>query len=118
MENAKAPSFCGQIPELMHNDICGWGQHGDVTRQVFTLALLRHDHEHPQVSRRFDLVRQWTDEAVAGIEEVQAVGDGPLAQLLDLVLFGDVLTLHMAYQAGVDPGPVPILDEIKAALAL
>ncbi len=117
VENAKAPSFCAQVPELMHNDICGWGQHGDVTRQVLTLVLLRHDHEHPQMERRFDLVKRWTDEAVAGIEEVHAAGDGSLAQLLDLMWFGDVVTLHMAYQAGVDPGPVAVLDEIKAALA-
>ena len=36
-------------PELDHNEICGWGQHGDVTRQVITLVELRHDFEHPQV---------------------------------------------------------------------
>ena len=28
------------VPELCHNEICGWGQHGDVTRQVFTLVPL------------------------------------------------------------------------------
>jgi len=26
------------------NDICGWGQHGDITRQLFTIVNLRHDH--------------------------------------------------------------------------
>jgi glucose/mannose-6-phosphate isomerase len=117
VENAKAPAFWAQVPELTHNDICGWGQHGDVTRQVFTVVLLRHDHEHPQIVRRFELVRQWIDEAVAGIEEVHAAGDGPLAQLLDLVFFGDVVSLHLAFDAGIDPGPIPILDQIKSALA-
>ena len=116
VENAKAPAFTGSVPELMHNDICGWGQHGDITRQLFTVVCLRHDHEHPQLQQRFDLIRQWTEEAVAGIEEVHAEGDGPLAQALDLVLFGDVMSLHLAFDAGVDPGPEPILDSIKAAL--
>ncbi|MGQ0616769.1 MAG: SIS domain-containing protein [Acidimicrobiia bacterium] len=116
-ENAKAPAFYGQVPELMHNDICGWGQHGDVTRQVFRAVLLRHDFEHPQVVRRFELLRRWIDEAVAGIDQVEAEGDGPLAQFFDLVLFGDVVSLHMALDAGIDPGPVPVLDEIKAVLA-
>jgi glucose/mannose-6-phosphate isomerase len=116
-ENAKVPAFASVIPELMHNEICGWGQHGDVTRQVFTLLLLRHDHEHPQVQRRFELVRQWTDEVVAGIEEVQAQGEGALAQLFDLMLFGDFVSLWVAYNEGVDPGPVPVLDAIKQALA-
>jgi glucose/mannose-6-phosphate isomerase len=48
---------------------------------------------------------------------VMAEGEGPLAQLFDLILFGDFVSLHLAAQEGIDPGPVPILDEIKAALA-
>ncbi|MGI8662921.1 MAG: SIS domain-containing protein [Acidimicrobiales bacterium] len=116
VENAKAPAFHAELPELMHNDICGWGQHGDITRQVMTVISLRHDQEHPQLARRFELVREWTEEAVAGIEEVTAAGDGPLAQLFDLMFQGDVTSLHMAYQAGVDPGPIPVLDAIKVAL--
>lgn len=116
-ENAKAPAYIGTVPELTHNEICGWGQHGDVTRQLFTLVLLRHDQEHPQLTRRFELVCKWTDEAVAGIEEVRAEGDGSLAQLLDLMLFGTVTSLELAAQEGVDPGPVPVLDDVKSAMS-
>ena len=116
-ENPKVAAFANQVPELTHNEICGWGQHGDVTRQVFTLVLLRHDHEHPQVARRLDLVAEICDEIVADVLVVHAAGDGPLAQLFDLVLVGDLVSLQMAADAGVDPGPVPILDDIKARLA-
>jgi len=115
-ENPKVASFANRIPELTHNEICGWGQHGDVTRQVFSLLLLRHDYEHPQVSRRFEIVSEICEEIVGGVYPVRASGDGRLAQLFDLVLFGDLVTLHMATLAGVDPGPVPILDEIKQRL--
>jgi len=117
-ENAKIPAFHNAVPELTHNEICGWGQHGDVTRQVFRLFELRHEFEHPQIARRFDFVNDVTSEVVAAIETVEAAGDGPLAQLFDLVMFGDFLTLHAAALAGVDPGPVPVLDDIKAALAV
>ena len=51
-ENAKAPAFWNAYPELDHNEICGWGQHGDVTRQLFTLVELRHGFEHEQLERR------------------------------------------------------------------
>ena len=47
---------------------------------------------------------------VAGIEEVHAEGEGQLAQLLDLILVGDFVSLHLALQEGIDPGPVPALD--------
>jgi len=116
-ENAKVASFMNVLPELTHNEVCGWGQHGDVTRQIFRVVNLRHDFEHPQVGRRFELIDELVGEVVGGIDEVRAEGDGPLAQLFDLVLFGDFTSLHLATGEGVDPGPVPVLDYIKARLA-
>lgn len=115
-ENPKVAAFANRIPELTHNEVCGWGQHGDVTRQVFSLVLLRHDFEHPQVVRRFDLVTEACEEVVDGVHTVRAAGEGPLAQLFDLIFFGDMVTLHMSQNEGLDPGPVPILDDFKARL--
>jgi glucose/mannose-6-phosphate isomerase len=116
-ENAKAPAFTATIPEMCHNEVAGWGQHGDMTRQVFTLVELRHDEEHPQESRRFDLVREMLDEVVHEVVEVRAIGEGALAQAFDLTLLGDFVSLHMAAHEKIDPGPVPVLEQLKAALA-
>jgi glucose/mannose-6-phosphate isomerase len=116
-ENAKAPAFWNSQPEVCHNEIVGWGQHGDLTRQVITLVNLRHDFEHPQVMERFDLTSALLQEVVASIAEVQAQGEGELAQLLDLVLVGDFTSTYLAMQEGIDPGPVPIIDQIKSAMA-
>ena len=115
-ENAKCPAFFNVYPELCHNEVAGWGQHGDATRQLITLVNLRHDAEHPQVSRRFDLVADLLLEVVADVIEVRAAGEGDLAQLFDLALVGDFVSLHMAGNEGIDPGPVPVLDEIKRKL--
>jgi glucose/mannose-6-phosphate isomerase len=116
-ENAKCPAFWNTQSELCHNEISGWGQHGDLTRQMFTLVNLRHDFEHPQVMHRFNLTADLLDEVVSSVESVQAEGEGELAQLLDLVLVGNVTSLHMAFQEGVDPGPIPAQVSIKEALA-
>ena len=116
-ENAKSPAFSAGLPEMCHNEICGWGQHGDVTRQVMTVVRFRHDFEHPQVARRFDLTGEVLDEVVHAVADVRAEGEGALAQLFDLVLQGDFVSLHMAALAGVDPGPIPVLEDLKAALA-
>jgi glucose/mannose-6-phosphate isomerase len=115
-ENAKAPAFHHTLPEVCHNELCGWGQHGDVTRQVLTLVELRHGFESPDIARRFELMDDQMLEVVGDICVVQAEGDGPLAQLMDLVLVGDVMSLHLAADAGVDPGPIPALDAMKAGL--
>jgi len=116
-ENAKCPAFWNTQSELCHNEVSGWGQHGDLTRQMFTLVNLRHDFEHPQVMHRFNLTAELLDEVVSSVEEVQAEGEGELAQLLDLILVGNVTSLHMAFQEGVDPGPIPAQEQIKNALA-
>ena len=35
---------------------------------------------------------------------------------MDLIYFGDYVSLWMAAEAGIDPGPVPVLAELKADL--
>ncbi|HLT16060.1 MAG TPA: bifunctional phosphoglucose/phosphomannose isomerase [Acidimicrobiales bacterium] len=116
-ENAKAPAFHATVPELCHNEICGWGQHGDVTRQTMSVVRFRHDYEHPQNARRFELTFDAIDEAVHTVVDIRAAGDNALAQLFDLIIQGDFVSLHLAAEAGVDPGPIPALDDLKAALA-
>lgn len=116
-ENARFPAWANTNPELCHNEIAGWGQNGDLTRQVFALINLRHDFEHPQVMRRFQVMEPWLEEVVGDIFEVRAEGEGPLAQLFDLSMIGTFTSLHLAVREGIDPGPVPVLDELKAALA-
>lgn len=115
-ENAKAPAFWNAYPELDHNEICGWGQHGDVTRQLFTLVELRHGFEHEQLERRFALTRELIEEALAQVLEVRAEGEGRLAQLLDLMYVGDWASSYLALDHDVDPGPIATIFQLKDAL--
>jgi glucose/mannose-6-phosphate isomerase len=116
-ENAKAPAFWGAYPELDHHEICGWGQHGDVTRQVFTLVELRHGFEHPQLARRFAATREIIEETLVQVLEMQAVGEGRLAQVLDLMYAGDWASCYLALDHDVDPGPIDAISQLKAALS-
>jgi len=113
--NVKAASFAAALPQLAHDQLAGWGQHGDVTRQVLTLVSLRHDHEDPEDARLVPLVDELVEEVVAARHEVRAEGDGPLAQLLDLVLVGDLVSWHLAQENEIDPGPVAVQDRIASA---
>jgi len=115
-ENAKAPAFFSSEPEACHNEICGFGQNGDVTRQLVTLVVLRTGLEHPQIARRFELFGELTSEALAGVVTIDARGESGLARFFDLVAVGDFVSLHLATREGIDPGPVPVLDEVKARL--
>lgn len=114
---AKAPAFAGAEPHRSAATIAGYGQHGDVTRQLITLVELRNDFEGPGMDLRFALAERHAAEAVAAIVEIRAEGAGPLAQLLDLVLVGDFVALHLAAAEGLDPGPVPVVDDIARRVA-
>lgn len=116
-ENAKAPAFCHSYPELDHNEICGWGQGGDVTRQLVTLVELRHGFEHPQLGRRFDFTREIIEETVHQVLCVEAEGEGRLAQLLDLMYVGDWVSCYLALANDVDPGPIDAIFALKRRLA-
>ena len=116
-ENAKAPAFWNMYPELDHNEVCGWGQHGDVTRQIFTLVELSHGLEHPQLPRRADATRELVEEALHQVLHVEAEGEGRLAQLLDLVHLGDWTSYYVALQNDVDPGPVDAIQQVTERIA-
>jgi glucose/mannose-6-phosphate isomerase len=113
-QSAKSPAFVGELPDVVHGELAGWGQHGDVTRQVLSLVLLRHDEEPPAVSEQFDQVETWTDEVMSGVHTVRAQGDGALAQLLDLAFVGDVVALELAARYGIDPGPTVVIEPSPA----
>lgn len=116
-ENSKVPAFAGVVPEMTHNEICGWDPSLSIDRSQYSFVTLRHDQEHPQIAHRFEFLAEVAGSVVAGIDEVRAEGEGGLAQLLDLVLVGDVVSIELAYLLGVDPGPIVLLDELKRRLA-
>jgi glucose/mannose-6-phosphate isomerase len=114
--NAKTPAFAAAIPALTHDELAGWGQGGDVTRQTMSLVLLRHAGEGPHAAGLFDAVRAATDEVMADVLEVRGEGDDDLSRFFDLALVGELVSLHLAGHEGVDPGPVPAVDEAQAAV--
>ena len=116
-ENAKTPAFSAALPEMTHNEIAGWGTFDELTTQSFSAVQLRHDFEPPQVSATFDFLDDHLSDAVREVYEVRAGGEGPIAQIMDLMLFGDYVSLHLAALRGIDPGPIPAISELKATLS-
>ena len=60
-------------------------------------------------------MRAATDEVMADVFEVESEGDDDLGRFFDLALFGQLVSLHLAGREGVDPGPVPAVDDARAA---
>ena len=109
--NAKAPAFAAALPGLTHDELAGWGQGGDVTRQTMSLVFLRHGVEDARTAGLFESVRAATEEVMAGIFDVRAEGEDDLARFFDLALLGALVSLRLAGREGVDPGPTPAVDD-------
>jgi glucose/mannose-6-phosphate isomerase len=116
-ENAKRLAFASVQPELCHNEVVGWSEASKAVGQLMTLVQLRHDAEHPQVGRRFEITAELIRPWVSDVVEVRAEGEGELAQLFDLAYFGDYVSLWLAADAGIDPGPIDVLMWLKKRLA-
>lgn len=114
--NAKAAAFWDGGAGICHTDICGWGLHGDVTRQLFVVVRLRDPGEDWRSARRFSAYREIVEETVAEIHDVAARAATPLGVCLELVAFGDWTSLHLAALAGVDPGPTEATARVHEAL--
>lgn len=114
--NAKAAAFWDGGAGICHTDICGWGLHGDVTRQLFVVVRLRDPGEDWRSARRFSAYREIVEETVAEIHDVAARATTPLGVCLELVAFADWTSLHLAALAGVDPGPTEATARVHEAL--
>lgn len=113
-ENAKVLAVAGAIPEMNHNEIEAW--HGPSARARH-LVLLREEGEHPEIARRFALVREMVAPAAGGVSELWARGGGRLARILSLAYASLWVSFYVAMLHGEDPWPVPRLEQVKRRLA-
>ena len=114
-ENAKRPAFSHELPELDHNEIVGWQGAKELGR--FSAVFLDDSDLHPRERQRIELTRALIADQAAATFRVESVGETRLERLLSLVLLGDLVSLYLAVLRGVDPGPVELIDRLKAALA-
>ena len=113
-ENGKVPAFASSMSELDHNEVVGWTRpYGD----RFAVIALRTDDEHADITPRFALSEQIALGSGTVTAEVHSRGRSPLARLLTLIYVGDMASVYVGLRRGIDPTPVVVIDELKAALA-
>ena len=114
-ENAKLPAFAGELPEMDHNEVCGWD--GAPALGRFSAVFLADADQHPRVVRRFELTEELISGDAHATHRVATVGRVSTERVLSLVLLGDLVSLYLAVLRGVDPTPVDVLTELKARLS-
>jgi glucose/mannose-6-phosphate isomerase len=130
-ENAKTPAAWGVLPEAGHNQVVAFdgpfGGRGD--EDLFRdrveeedggtrmhVVLLRDSEEHPRVARRADVVAHLARQRGLEVSMLLAEGSSAFQRVASLVNLGDWATTYLALAQGIDPTPVPPIDELKDAL--
>jgi glucose/mannose-6-phosphate isomerase len=113
-ENSKQPAFRSVLPEADHNELEGWEGAGE--RAPFTCLLLEDSDQHPRERRRFELTAELIEPHAAAVIRLEAEGETRTARLFELVMLGDLLSLHLAARRGVDPSSMARIEELKDRL--
>ena len=115
-ENAKAPAFWNELPEVDHNEIMGWTSLPHVA--AASLAVFLDDARgDARLLRRAALTAAALQARGVAVERVETRGASRLARLFSLVQLGDYASFYLALLYGVDPTPVGAIEDLKTKLA-
>ncbi|TDC84490.1 bifunctional phosphoglucose/phosphomannose isomerase [Actinomadura sp. 7K507] len=135
-ENAKYPGVFGEVPEADHNQVMAFDgffarQSGPFDADDFFrdrvddpgpehglhLVVMRDVEEHPQVRKRCEASAEMARDRGVTVTEIRAEGEHPLERIATLIAVADYITVYLAIALGVDPTPVPVIQELKARIS-
>jgi glucose/mannose-6-phosphate isomerase len=113
-ENAKFPAWWGELPEANHNEMLGWA--GAVGEERAAAIFLEDRDQHPRIAQRFDLTAATLEPNAGTVVRVETMGETRLERLLWALMLGDLVSLELARQRGVDPDGAEGLERFKEEL--
>ncbi len=112
-ENAKSPAFWNEIPEFNHNEMVGYTRLHDSLTAVFFEDPLASPRMQTRVNQSAQTL---SDYGVKTLKVAIRPAQDRLTSLLATLYLFDVVSCEMALKAGVDPNPVAMVEDFKAAL--
>jgi glucose/mannose-6-phosphate isomerase len=64
-----------------------------------------------------ELTERLIADSAAASFHVETRGQSTFERVISLVLLGDLVSIYLAALRGVDPGPVRLIEQLKAELA-
>jgi glucose/mannose-6-phosphate isomerase len=113
-ENSKLPAFSSALPEADHNELEGWD--GARASGGFACLLLDDRDQHPRERQRIELTGELVGASAEALVRLEADGETRTERLFELVMLGDLLSLHLAARRGVDPSTMTRIDALKDRL--
>ena len=116
-ELAKAGANFEFLPEADHNALAGTTNPQSTLNAHTMTMFLNAPSDHPRNKLRSDLTRQAFMLEGLNTDFIKGRGTTPLAHMWTLILFGDYMAYYLAMAYGVDPTPIPMLEDFKRSMA-
>jgi glucose/mannose-6-phosphate isomerase len=114
-ELAKAPAQVEEVPEADHNAVAGtFGPESLIGRTM--AVFLRAPADDPALTRRIEATRHILMVEGYNTDAIDGVGEGRLAQQWTCLHYGDYAAYYLAVAYGVDPTPIPAIENLKEIL--
>lgn len=113
-ENSKVTAFSSELPEMDHNEIVGWMRDGRARN--FAAVFLDHKSDNSLIRRRVKTTKEMLSRSTQ-VLSVEAIGKGPVARMLSLVMMGDYVSTYLSFLRKEDPSTNEPIDELKRLLA-
>ncbi|HHS49739.1 MAG TPA: bifunctional phosphoglucose/phosphomannose isomerase [candidate division Zixibacteria bacterium] len=114
-ENAKQLAYSAFLPENNHNELVGWKLLGSLSSLIVGVFLDDKDI-NDRVKFRMQFLRSTIEELGVQTLTFTSTGESLLARMFSLIQLGDWTSYYMAILNEIDPKPVEIIDNLKAAL--
>jgi glucose/mannose-6-phosphate isomerase len=109
-ENAKMMAFCGEYPEMNHNQVVGWAEDGS-DHDLLPVFLL--DSSEDDLGKKTAITMQLIKEKKIEPVSVKLTGRTILETSLKGIMLGDFVSYYLASLKNIDPTPVVSIIELK-----
>lgn len=114
-ENGKTAAFYNYFTEINHNEIMGFRFPKSFSSNA-TVIILQDTQEHPRLLNQIQASAKIISNMGVTVHCILAQGSTKLARLFSLLCLGDYASLYLSFLNGTDPGPIPIIENLKLRL--
>lgn len=104
------------LPELNHHLLEGLTYPKGFAKNV-TAVMLRSSHYHPRVQKRFAVTSDIFERIGIEVIEYDCGGKDAIEECGEILQFGSFLSYYLAMVNGVNPKPIPFVDEFKKKMS-
>lgn len=112
-ENSKVPCFWNILPEMNHNEMVGFTNPQGVK---YFVLMLQDAIDHPRINRRMEVLANVLKERGIENQIIEMVGNSYPEKTLSSLMLMDWVSYWLALELGIDPTPVDMVEQFKAAM--